>query len=129
LLVSLLLIPGGAFADFFKWDVLVYPEGYGLTAETIPIGEAGVVWRSTDWDCEARDFWTNVTSEMLMEGKTLRCEHADGTVRDLTVICDRNNRGRRHNFYKEQMPAQIEGFHLNPENKVDSVFLQLRCYY
>jgi hypothetical protein len=115
-------------ADFFKWDVVVYAEGYGLAHEIFAIQDEGVVWEQGDWRCEVGDFWTTITSELLLEGKTLRCRQEE--VQHLvTVTCDLNNRGRQHNFFKEQLPQTNTGFYLEPEDKIGSTYLRLRCYF
>lgn len=117
-----------AQADFFKWDVRIYPEGYGLTFETVVVEQPGLIYRSESWNCEVADPWTQMTAELLLESKTLRCSQGE-IQREVTVTCDLNNHQRRHNYIKEQLLPAMTGFHLEPNNKVDSVYLQLRCYY
>ena len=34
-----------AHADFFKWEVLVYPEGWGTAYVTFPVTNEGVVYK------------------------------------------------------------------------------------
>ncbi len=115
-------------ADFFKWDVVVYAEGYGLSHEVFAVREASTIWEQGDWICEISDFWTTITSELLLEGKTLRCQQGE-TERFVTVTCDLNNRGRQHNSFKEQFSPTNAGFHLEPEDRINSAYLRLRCYY
>ena len=115
-------------ADFFKWDVVVYAEGYGLSHEVFAVREAGTIWKQGDWICEIGDFWPTITRELLLEGKTLSCKQGE-TERFVTVTCDLNNIGRQHNFFKEQFPPTNAGFHLEPEDRINSAYLRLRCYY
>ena len=35
-----------AHADFFKWEVLVYPEGWGTAYVTFPVTNEGVVYKN-----------------------------------------------------------------------------------
>ena len=115
-------------ADFFKWDVVVYAEGYGLSHQVFVVREAGTIWKQGDWICEISDFWTTITSEFLLEGKTLKCKQGK-TEHLVTVTCDLKNRGRQHNSFKEQFSLTNAGFHLEPEDKINSAYLRLRCYY
>lgn len=115
-------------AGFFKWDVVVYAEGYGLSHEVFAIREAGTIWEQGDWICEISDFWTTITSELLLEGKTLKCQQGE-TERFVTITCDLNNRGRQHNSFKEQFSPTNAGFYLEPEDRINSVYIRLRCYY
>ena len=115
-------------ADFFKWDVVIYAEGYGLSHEVFTVQEAGTFWKHGNWICEISDFWTTITSELLLEGKTLRCLQGE-KEHLVTVTCDLNNRGRQHNSFKEPFTPINAGFHLESEDKINSAYFRLRCYY
>ena len=91
------------------------------------LGRMALAWPRQSL-CEIGDFWTTITSELLLEGKTLSCKQGK-TERFVTVTCDLNNRGRQHNFFKEQFPSTNDGFHLEPEDRINSAYLRLRCYY
>ncbi|HIL87910.1 MAG TPA: hypothetical protein EYM25_04225 [Deltaproteobacteria bacterium] len=119
-----------AHADFFKWEVLVYPEGWGTAYVTFPVTNEGVVYKTgSRWLCHVEAFWTRIESELLRESKTLRCVQGN-TERTVRVICTDNNRNRRYNTTKEDYASSVsEGFPLDPEQGARSPYLLLRCFF
>ncbi len=121
---------GIVHADFFKWEILAYPEGWGTAHVTFPVvGEGEVYKTSSGWFCSVEAFRTNIESELLWESKTLRCVQGD-TERTVRVVCTDNNQNRRYNTSKEDFaPPVSEGFPLDPEQGARSPYLLLRCFF
>ena len=121
---------GSVHADFFKWEVLVSPEGWGTPHVTFPVTGAGEVYKTgSGWSCRVEAFRTNIESELLWESKTLRCIQGD-TERTVRVVCTDNNQNRRYNTSKEDFaPPVNEGFPLDPEQGARSPYLLLRCFF
>ena len=117
------------YADFFKWELLVYENGYGTESLNIPIvAEGKIEFLEETFMCSMRNFWTNIESELLLEGKTLECFH-DNKKRVVSLICRDNNKNRKYNKNKELYPFAKDGLRLKPELGVDSPYLELRCYF
>ncbi len=119
-----------AHADFFKWEVVAYPEGWGTASVTLPVvGEGEVYQTGSGWSCRVESFRTNIESELLWETKTLRCVRGD-SERTVRVVCTDNNQNRRYNTSKEDFaPPVSEGFPLDPEQGARSPYLLLRCFF
>ena len=77
LLISLILSTE-LFADYFKWEILVYENGYGTESHTIPVDSEGKIKSSANLAvCRMVSFWTRIESDLLLEGKTLVCVFED----------------------------------------------------
>ena len=117
------------YADFFKWELLVYEKGYGTESLNIPVvAEGKINFLDETFICRLRDFWTKIESELLLEGKTLECFH-DNRKRVISLICKDNNKNRKYNKNKELYPIAKDGLFLKPELGSDSPYLELRCYF
>ena len=117
------------YADFFKWELWVSEKGYGTNSIIIPIiSEGKIDLLDESFICSMRNFWTNIESELLLEGKTLECLH-ENKKRIVSLICRDNNKNRKYNKNKELYPFLKDGFRLKPELGPDSPYLELRCYF
>ena len=117
------------YADFFKWEFLVFEKGFGTESLNIPIVAEGKIDLIGEvFMCSMRDFWTKIESELLLEGKTLECLH-DNKKRVVSLICRDNNKNRKYNKNKELYPFAKDGLLLKPELGADSPYLELRCYF
>ena len=117
------------YADFFKWELQVSEKGYGTNSIKIPIiSEGKVDLLSESFVCSMKNFWTNIESELLIEGKTLECLH-ENKKRVVSLICRDNNKNRKYNKNKELYPFAKDGFRLKPELGANSPYIELRCYF
>jgi len=117
------------YADFFKWELLVFEKGYGTESLSIPIvAEGKIDLLDETFMCSVRNFWTKIQSELLLEGKTLECL-TDNNKRVVSLICRDNNKNRKYNKNKELYPFAKDGLRLQPELGADSPYLELRCYF
>ena len=121
--------PPLSYADFFKWELLVYENGYGTESLNIPIEAEGKIDLSDEaFMCIMRDFWTKIESELLLEGKTLECLSNNKKI-VVRLICRDNNKNRKYNKNKELYPFSKNVLRLKPELGVDSPYLEIRCYF
>jgi len=117
------------YADFFKWELLVYEKGFGTESLNIPIVSKGKIdLLDEKFLCFMGNFWTKIESELLLEGKTLECVH-NNKKRVISLICRDNNKNRKYNNNKELYPFVKDGLHLKPELGANSPYLELRCYF
>ena len=121
--------PLEVFADYFKWEILVYEKGYGTEIQTIPISREGEIELLVEGiNCRVESFWTRIESDLLLESKTLKCKN-DEKERKVNLVCRDNHRNRKYNDFKEFYPVSKFGFLLNPKLGIDSVYLELRCFF
>ena len=117
------------FADYFKWEILVYENGYGTGSHTIPVDSEGKIKSAANMvECRMVSFWTRIESELLLEGKTLVCVFEDKR-QSVSVVCRDNHLNRKYNKGKELYPAAKDGFRINPKLGSGSPYLELRCYF
>ena len=118
-----------SFADYFKWEILVYDKGHGTERLIIPVTSEGKIkFANKKNECRMESFWMRIEADLLSEGKTLVCVNA-GEKRVVSVVCSDNHRNRKYNNVKELYPIVKNGFKLNPKIGVDSPYLELRCYF
>ena len=116
-------------ADYFKWEIIVTEKGFGSKFRTIPVAKEGEIYfLEKRIRCIAESFWTQIESDLLLEGKTLSCN--DGkNERKIQLVCRDNNKNRKYNKIKELYPVSKFGFLLYPELGNDSPYLELRCFF
>ena len=123
------ILPPLLYADFFKWELLVFENGYGTESLNIPIvAEGKINYLDLTFSCTMKNFWTKIESELLLEGKTLECLH-DNKKRVVSLICRDNNKNRKYNKNKELYPFAKDGLRLKTELGAESPYLELRCYF
>ena len=123
------ILPPLLYADYFKWELMVYEKGYGTESLNIPIvAEGKIDILDETFTCSMRNFWTKIESELLLEGKTHECFHGN-KKRVVSLICRDSNKNRKYNKNKELYPFAKDGLRLKPELGADSPYLELRCYY
>ena len=128
LLISLILSTE-LFADYFKWEILVYENGYGTESHTIPVDSEGKINSAANFvECRMVSFWTRIESELLLEGKTLVCVFEDKR-QSVSIVCRDNHINRKYNRVKELYPVAKDGFRINPELGAGSPYFELRCYF
>ena len=126
LLISLILSTE-LFADYFKWEILVYENGYGTESHTIPVDSEGKIKSVANLvECRMVSFWSRMESELLLEGKTLVCVFEDKR-QSVSIGCRDDHINRKYNRVKELYPVAKDGFRSNPELGAGSPYFELRC--
>ncbi|MBC8257789.1 MAG: hypothetical protein H8E38_02135 [SAR324 cluster bacterium] len=116
-------------ADYFKWEILIFDKGYGTESLIIPVNSEGLIKSMENLaECRMESFWTSITADLLLEGKTIVCVSKKNNFR-VNVVCSDNHRNRKYNKVKELYPTTKEGILLKPELGSNSPYLELRCYF
>ena len=128
-LFLIFFFPLEVFADYFKWEILIYEKGFRTEIKTIPVSKEGnIELLSKGISCRIENFWTRIESDLLIEGKTLICKSED-KERKVNLVCRDNHLNRKYNNFKELYPVSKYGFLLNPKLGIDSAYLELRCFF
>ena len=128
LLISLILSTE-LYADYFKWEILVFENGSGTESHTIPVDSEGKIkYVANLAECRMVSFWTRIESESLLEGKTLVCIFED-KMQSVSVVCRDNHLNRKYNRAKELYPVAKDGIRINPKLGAGSPYFELRCYF
>lgn len=118
-----------AMCDFFKWEVLVFPESLRHASTQIPVESEGEVTSMGNWSCSVKQIWTHQGSELIAEGKTLQCVKGDN-VRETTLVCTVNNRNRRFNRIKEDFAVpQFQRMVFPRDSGEEPQMLLFRCFF
>ena len=127
--ILIFFFPLEVFADYFKWEILVFEKGFGTEVKKIPVSKEGKIeLLGSETNCRMESFWTRIEPDLLLEGKTLICKINDNE-RKVNLVCRDNHRNRKYNNFRELYPVSKFGFLLNPKLGVDSVYLELRCFF
>ena len=66
-----------SFADYFKWEILVFDKGHGTERLIIPVTSEGKIkFADKKNECRMESFWMRIEADLLSEGKTLVCVNA-----------------------------------------------------
>ena len=128
-MIIFLVLTLEVFADYFKWEILIFEKGDLTRANTIPVSQEGDIELLTKGvSCRVENFWTRMESDLVMESKTLICKN-DNSERKVNLVCRDNHRNRKYNNFKELYPVSKSGFLLNSKLDTDSVYVELKCFF
>ena len=128
-MIIFLVLPIEVSADYFKWEILIFEKGDVTETNTIPVSQEGKIELLTKGiSCKIENFWTRIESDLLIEGKTLKCISGEKEI-NVNLVCRDNHRNRKYNNINEIYPVSKYGFLLNPRLGIDSVYLELRCFF